>query len=93
MNAKQSRKRGRPSREEPRRVVYFKESTFLIWNARKQELSRDRGGGTLTSDEFADYLLKILVGRDDQHSNVRQMFTSDHMYFAEPKNPAQGMCA
>ncbi len=79
MDPKQNRKQGRPSREEPRKVVYFKESTFLIWNARKEELSRETHGGctSLTSDEFAHYLLKNLTGRGDKNYDVQ---TADHKY-------------
>ena len=58
MDLKEKRRKGRPSRDEPRKMIYFKESTLKIWNARKKELSASRGR-PVTSDEFAVFLLKI----------------------------------
>lgn len=55
---KTSTKMGRPKREEGRKVVYFVESTFHIWNDRKKELSPE--GHIMTSNEFAIFLLKRL---------------------------------
>lgn len=74
---------GRPRRSEERRVVYFAESTFRIWNEKKKELSPDKNR-LITINDFAIFLLNQL-GQDNfvRNDKEKQTEQEDHRYCAQ----------
>ena len=49
---------GRPSRGEPRHVLYFSKSTYEVWTRLKSEVSKSNGEKSLSNNEFALWLLQ-----------------------------------
>ena len=84
LHSMDSRKKiGRPRCPEERRVVYFAESTFRMWNEKKKELSPDKNH-LITSNDFAIFLLNQL-GQENFVRNDRdkQTVKEDHQYIVQ----------
>ena len=90
-------RRGRPKREEERKVIYLYQSTFETWNKLKEQVRED-GRKLMSNNEFAVFMLSQLSARicheerrsrSEENSNTTREHTTvkDHCYLSSRVSP------
>eukprot|EP00112_Aurelia_sp_Birch-Aquarium-sp1_P020883 Seg549.2 transcript_id=Seg549.2/GoldUCD/mRNA.D3Y31 product="hypothetical protein" protein_id=Seg549.2/GoldUCD/D3Y31 len=70
------KRKGRPKRKEPLKMVYLTESTFNMWNKMKKDLSSHEHA--MSSDEFAKLLLDR-VRREGSEMELESSFGGERI--------------